>query len=292
MKPDSTIMWVGTVRALPLSEQLRVAAACACDALSISPHSYTRWLSEGISTSEMLTMASDSGIKLAHLDPYARWLTHWRVSDLDPARFPPGFRGFAEDDFFRIADALKVESMSAIVSCTREHAPFDKVVEGFARTCDRAAEFGMRCDLEFIPFWGLPNLRMALAVLKSANRPNSGIVFDVWHYLRGEPDPTLLESIPGEMISSVQLCDAHEPRPSDRSMVDDCLFHRLAPGDGDFPIVDLLKQLARIGGLNRVGPEIFSSELDKLSGDEIAARCQQSLRRVFETAGISHRFLK
>jgi len=290
MDRTSTIMWVGTVRSLPLAGQLQASAAAGCDALSITPYHYALWLSQGLSTQDMLTMAADNNVRLAHLDPYCRWATHWKPDNLDPSQFPPQLFGFTGDDFFRIAEALRVESMSAIVTCPASQVSVDQLIEGFAETCDRAAGLGMRCDLEFIPFWGMQDLRTAWNIVRAADRANSGIAFDFWHYFRGKPDPALLETIPGDKISTVQITDADAHLKSDRTMLDDNSFFRVPPGEGGLPIVDLLKQLDRIGGLNRPGPEIFSAEFDSLSADEIGRRCRVSLAKLFNQAGLPHRF--
>ena len=42
MHPAKRIMWNGTVRALPLKEQLRAAAIAGCHALSVTPSDYNR----------------------------------------------------------------------------------------------------------------------------------------------------------------------------------------------------------------------------------------------------------
>jgi sugar phosphate isomerase/epimerase len=290
MDRASTIMWAGTVRALPLSEQLKATREAKCDALSIAPYSYTRWLAEGLSTKDMLSMAADNNVRLSHLDPYTRWAARWKPDYLHPRQSPLPFFGFEEGDFFRVAEALKATSMTAIVSCPKTEVSVDQLIEGFAQICDRAADIGVRCDLEFIPFWGLPDLQTAWKIVKASDKANSGIVFDFWHYLRGKSDPDLLESIPGEKISTVQIDDAEATLRPGRTLVEDCIFFRVPPGDGQFPVVDLLQRLHRMGALNRFGPEIFSVEFDTLTASEIARRCRVSLASVFDKAGIPHPF--
>ena len=290
MDRSSTIMWVGTVRSLPLAGQLQASAAAGCDALSITPWHYALWLSQGLSTQDMLSMADDHGVRLTQLDPYTRWATHWRPDNLDSGQWIPHFFGFTGDDFFRIAEALRVDSMSAIVTCPASQVSVDQLIEGYAETCDRAAGLGLRCDLEFIPFWGLTDLETAWKIVKTVDRANSGICFDFWHYMRGKPDPALLDTIPGEKISTVQVADADAGLMPGRSMLDDNTFFRVPPGEGGFPVVDLLQQLHRIGGLNRVGPEIFATEFDTLSADQIGDRCRTSMAHAFDLAGVPHRF--
>jgi hypothetical protein len=103
-----------------------------------------------------------------------------------------------------------------------------------------------------------------------------GIALDFWHYLRGEPNPMLLASIPGAKISTVQITDGEAQLKPDRAMLDDCMFQRLLPEKGGLPVMELLRQL--------------SPEFDTLSADELGARCRTSLVRAFELAGLAPRF--
>jgi hypothetical protein len=52
-------------------------------------------------------------------------------------------------------------------------------------------------------------------------------------------------------------------------LVENCLEDRVPPGCGEFDIARLLQTLDNIGGLRRVGPEIFSAALDGLTAAEI-----------------------
>jgi hypothetical protein len=85
----------------------------------------------------------------------------------------------------------------------------------------------------------------------------------------------------------VQVTDAEATLPPHRSLFDDCLFHRLPPGHGGLPINHLLVILKEIGGLQRVGPEVFSAVLDKMSADAIAETLRAQYWEALATAGIN-----
>ena len=73
-----------------------------------------------------------------------------------------------------------------------------------------------------------------MAVVSAADRPNGGLAFDTWHYLRGARDDALLDQIPGDRIFVVQINDAAaEPVGS---LLNDTLNHRRMPGEGDFDL--------------------------------------------------------
>ena len=48
----------------------------------------------------------------------------------------------------------------------------DVLIQRFARFCDAAGERGMRVELEFVPFWGIPTLELAYRIVRTADRPN------------------------------------------------------------------------------------------------------------------------
>ena len=73
--------------------------------------------------------------------------------------------------------------------------------------CDKAAGIGVRADLEFMPFWGLPDLEAAWAIVGGADRANSGITVDTWHFSEGKPDADLLEALPGRRFVALQVND-------------------------------------------------------------------------------------
>ena len=72
-----------------------------------------------------------------------------------------------------------------------------------------------------------------------------------------------------------------------RTLFDDCLFHRLQPGEGGLPVNYLLEILKEIGGLQKVGPEVFSASLDKMSADAIVETLRAPYWGALATAGIS-----
>jgi sugar phosphate isomerase/epimerase len=284
------VMWSGNVRNLPLAERIRVTAKAGFDILTISPTDWLEALRAGISTADMLTMANDAGIRIDHLDPLARWAPEWMPDNITESIYLT-FLLWDTDDFMRVAEALKVTSMSAIATYPAgTELPIDQLTECFARLCDRAASIGVRCDLEFIPMWGLRDLRTAWTIVKEADRPNSGIVFDFYHYLRGNPDDALLETIPSGKISSVQIADAGATVNPNISLFQDCIFRRVQPGDGAFPVTELLQLLERKDALGRLGPEIFSQAQDQMTGDEIADITATAFRKALDRAGIDHDF--
>ena len=188
-------MWIGNVRSLSFKDQLKATAAVGSRR---NQHDAARRRSKqgkGISPRDMRTMAADAGVSLPILDPMASWAPHWRSGISDPGWME--FLGYAADDFFRIAEELEVSTMTVIGTLQPGLASVPEIAESFESLADRAASHGLRCVLEFIPMWGIRDLGMAWQILQIADRPNTAMAFDFWHYIRGGRDDSLLRSIPG-----------------------------------------------------------------------------------------------
>ncbi|MEO8669601.1 MAG: sugar phosphate isomerase/epimerase family protein [Bauldia sp.] len=282
------IMWSGNVRQLPMKERIRATAKAGFDVLTLSPWDWMDVLRSGMSTRDMHAFAADLGVRIDHLDPLAKWAPKWMPDNIVEQVYLT-FLLWDVDDFLRIGEAIGVTSMTAIGSYPAgTTVPTDQLIESFAKLCDRCAPLGIRVDLEFIPMWGLSDLKTAWAVVKGADRPNSGLIFDFYHYLRGNPDDALLETIPTERISAVQIADAAAKINPNISVFQDAIFRRVPPGEGAFPITPLLQLLEKKGALGRIGPETFSQTFDTMEADQIVDITVRSFKGALDRAGIDH----
>jgi sugar phosphate isomerase/epimerase len=266
--------WAGTMARHPLALRAEAAAAGGFTRLSMFPHDYAAARARGLSDADILALHADRGVKLATLDPFARWLPRFEPPPgADPGRTE--IIGTPEGEFFAIAEALELESLSAIEPFGTRYEP-EELAAGFAALCDRAAASGMRVHLEFTPWSGIPDLETAWEVVRLAGRPNGGLVFDGWHYLRGRRDDALLATIPGERIFAVQVNDAAaEPVGT---LIEDTWKHRRLPGEGDFDLPTVLGLLAEKEGIGPFGIEVLSEQLWTLPPVEIGRRCGAALR--------------
>ena len=281
------MMWIGNVRALSFSDQLQAATEGGFSEMSVTPMQCAQMQASGVSLEQMRHRAQNQGVRLSRLDPLTRWSRSWLPVNVPEAQ--RNFFAFTTEDFLRTASELEVASLTAISTGPVGSLPVSAMIDEFGTLCQTAAQVGVRCDLEFIPLdWGVPDLSTAWRILEGAGESTAGLIFDFWHFMRSDADWTTLESIPGERISEVQLADATLVVPPGRSLVENCLEDRVPPGCGEFDTARLLQTLDSIGGLRRVGPEIFSAVFDGLTAAEIGTICRGSLVDSLDAAGISH----
>ncbi|HEX7784428.1 MAG TPA: TIM barrel protein [Sphingobium sp.] len=269
-------MWHGTVRSLPFAQQLRATALAGCEAMSMTPYAYGQLRESGRAARDILRQAADEGVALFHLDPLIRWIEPWKP-DLPPEAFPYELLSTTCDAFLEMARDLEAESITAWGAFPAGSLPRAAIIDAFGALCDRAAQNGLYCDMEFLPMYGVPTLEEAWAIIDAVGRPNARLVFDLWHYFRGKRDDALLATIPGEKIGSVQICDATAAPPPGVPLGLDGQTARRLPGEGEFAITEALDILAKTGGLRTVGYEIFSTAFDTMDAAMIAKAVKTSM---------------
>jgi len=271
-RPGYTL-WAGTVGfTSPLAERFAAAAATGCRQVTLSPPDVLRAAADGITAAEIGRQARDLGLDLV-IDPVMNW-----YPDREPS--PSRFAGVSTDDALRMCEALSVTSLSAIATASSD-VPVPELAGYFGRLCDRAAGFGARVHLEFIPFTIVRTLPIAWDLVRAAGRPNGGLVFDTWHFFRGEPQFDVLETIPGDRIFCVQIDDA--PAVPQGSLREET-SRRLLPGDGQLDLIGAIRALHRIGALAWVGPEVISPALAAMPVLDAAALAMERTRAIMAAA--------
>jgi sugar phosphate isomerase/epimerase len=262
------VLWSGTVGLeSPIPGRVEAAHAAGFTRLSVSPLDVDR----ARSPAELGRYLRGNGLDIV-LDPVMNWYG-------GAPRAGSRFARFTADEALRMAAELQVVAITAIGQAGT--LPVEEVAERFGLLCDRAAGFGAQVHLEFIPMTGIADLATAWAVVEQAGRENGGIVFDTWHFFRGDPDYAVLDRVPGDRIFAVQVDDAlAEPRDDLREDTQ----HRLLPGEGSFDLPRVIGALDRIGALRWVGPEVISPTTAAMPPTEAARLAGDLVRQLVEEA--------
>lgn len=169
---------------------------------------------------EMLGRMNETGVGLLNLECF----------NLTPEADTESFRQALE-----CGAALGARTVTAIVW---ENADRTDALTKYRRTCDMAAEHGIRVNVEF--FAACKSLYGIAAVrdfVRDAARTNGGIVLDILHLMRTSGGLEGLDWIDPEMIGAIQICDGFADLQGD--VLDEAL-NRMLPGTGEFPIRDML----------------------------------------------------
>jgi sugar phosphate isomerase/epimerase len=118
-----------------------------------------------------------------------------------------------------------------------------RLTDNFAALCRTAARYRLHIALEFMPYIPLDNIHNATRLLRESDQPNAGLVIDALHLMRSGGTPADVAAIPREHIAYLQLCDGTRAQPVELALREESLRHRLFPGDGEFPLYELMDAL-------------------------------------------------
>lgn len=274
------VYWTAPTLLHPFREQIQAAVAGGFTSIALPPEMVSQTVDSGTSVRDMKQMARDAGVPIRHLDTATDW-TSIRCPSIAPAEMRARF-DIPLATILSICEAFEIETILAVAGFEPGEISRAEQIDGFGRFCEAASGFWV--DLEFMPMLGLPTLEDAWAVVEGVNAANAGLMIDTWHACRAATDPAFIDTIPAERLRSVQIADGFQVmRGSD--LVEDTLFHRAFPGEGDMAIGDLLAVLIAKGGLVRAGPEVFSAEANALGPVDAGKRSGATTRAVLRAHG-------
>jgi sugar phosphate isomerase/epimerase len=270
------VLWSAGLAPSPLRERVEAAAANGYRILSVSPADCTEAREQGTDPAELRRRAADRGVDLGLLDGLIEWYPH------EPPKRSLGGAPVSVDDVMSAGEAFGISALCALAPYPTD-LPLEGLAAHFAHLCDRAAGQGWEVHFEFTPRSPVSDVSTAAELVRLADRPNGGILFDTWHFCRVDPDLEKLRRVPGERILSVQVSDG--AADLEEGLLADTFRHRLLPGRGAFDLGEVLGTLAAIGGLRLVGPEVLSVELFSLPVGEAARLAAERLDAVLAGIG-------
>ena len=161
-----------------------------------------------------------------------------------------------------------------------------KLTESFAELCaDAAHNHDALIAYEFMPFdVNVHTIEAAVEVVGGAAAPNGGIVVDTWHLAKLGFSPDDLRQIPPSLLGWVELSDGqYEDMPDP---IDEVVNRRRLPGEGEFPIRDVIEVCKEIGYPGPWGVEVLSEELRNLPIEQIFDRAYETTLAQF-SAGVA-----
>lgn len=113
--------------------------------------------------------------------------------------------------------------------------------ELLAMFAEVAAEYGLATNLEPVAMGRARTLADAAELIRLSGA-DVGILFDSWHLIRAGGSVEDLRAVDPALIRYAQFCDGSLSDPP-ADMIGESIGERLYPGDGDFPLRELLHAL-------------------------------------------------
>jgi sugar phosphate isomerase/epimerase len=110
---------------------------------------------------------------------------------------------------------------------------------------DVAADRGILTSIEPVPGLAVADLRSAMAAVEHVGRDEISLLIDTMHVARSGAGPDDLRALPAERIGHVQLCDVPLQSTRKYHYTEEAMYHRMAPGEGELPLAEMLAALPR-----------------------------------------------
>lgn len=199
-----------------------------------------------------------------------------RIVALQPLRDVEGLDGEAREKALRRArrtfELARRLGTDLVLVCSQTRADadgsMDRIVRDLRGLADLAAGYGLRLAYEALA-WGrhVNTWTRAYEVVELVERPNFGLALDTFHMLVREPALDRLARLDPARVFLLQLADAPDVRM-------DPLFlsrhFRCFPGQGDLPVVEVVRPLLDAGYAGPASHEIFSDDFRAASPQQAA----------------------
>lgn len=217
-----------TLTVTPPPEVIRSAAAAGYDLVSLwaqPPAAYDAALMTRAHEAECRRVMADTGVGVVSLE----------VFNLVSSSVNQSYRPALE-----LGARLGARAALAIHYHGAEPDAAADVLADFAAT---AAEYGLGVNLEPVAMGQTRTLAQARDLIR-ASGADVGILFDTWHLIRSGCGVEQIREIEPGLIRYVQVNDGLATIPED-AMIAESLEERLYPGEGEFPLVELLRACPR-----------------------------------------------
>ncbi|MEU9456163.1 sugar phosphate isomerase/epimerase [Streptomyces sp. NPDC048277] len=128
--------------------------------------------------------------------------------------------------------------------------------------------------LEFTPLSHVPSLAAAVDLLRQLDQPNLRILVDTLHLVRAGEGPADLGAMDRRLVGYCQLSDGALASAGVLAYVDEANHDRAVPGDGEFPLTEILSLLP---------PEVtVSAEVPLRRLERLGVSPEDRARRILE----------
>jgi len=163
-------------------------------------------------------------------------------------------------------------------------APRPDIADRFAEFYALAASFGLRGLVEPISMGLTRTIKDGIDLIQAAG-VDSGVVLDCVHLMRTGSCVRDIEAADPRRIAYVQICDGMLNLPPELFGLEGTT-ERLYPGEGDFPLLDILRAVPATATLALEAPSLSRRE----RGESLLQRAQAAImatRRALVVAGVN-----
>ncbi len=264
-----------TIMRSPLADDVEIAAACGFDALEIWARKIEDYLA-----SRTLEELAERMLTLG--------VQPWCINSIEDITFRDGDgrRALMSELEHECAIARAIGAPSIVVVPGRRPDGYsdpesvEDATDVLRAMSDVAGDVGLAFEFLGKPRCSIPTLDLAIEVVDRVDRANVGMVIDVFHFYAGGSRLDDLSRVPIEKLKVVHL-NGCEDLP--REQLTDA--HRLYPGEGPIPTLDIMRVLRGRGYEGVASIEVFRPEYWEQDPRYVARTARERASGVLEAAG-------
>ena len=164
-----------------------------------------------------------------------------RVLDVEVVKLHPGS---SKGDWSSILDAgAELGARHLLVTVLDDER--NRAADNFGEISELSEDVGLRCCLEPMIFSSIRDFCAAADFVAAARGSNGGVLVDALHWVRAGSALSDLDAVDENSLPYWQICDAMSAEPWDdlNAAITEARTDRLPPGQGAFPLVDLVRAL-------------------------------------------------
>lgn len=277
-RPQMTVtLNSSTIRPAPTEAKIRIAREAGYDGIELWIEELEAAEREGPGADELRRMIEDQGLFVPNI------IGLWNS-------MPPeedAWRVALEESKRRMELCVRVgaERVAAIPQPDRPDIDLMWAADKYRQLLEVGDAMGITVAVEFVGFFqGVNRLGKAVAIALEAGHPKACMVADTFHMFRGGSMFEGLRHIQGSLIGVMHFNDA----PGDVPQFEQGDEHRVLPGSGILPLVEVVRTLSDIGFPGPLSLEVFSQALWEQDPLEVAKEGVRCIHRILDEAGVGH----
>lgn len=237
-----------TIRPVPLSEKIRLAAAAGFEAIEPWNDDVDAYLKAGGTLESLREELKAAGISVVSMIAVMGWI------GCDDAVRDAQRR----EAIRRMEQAAALGSPFIVASPPSGRVDLDRAARDYRELLEIGRRVGVRPAMEFLGFVEhVKDIATAWEIVQRAGDPDGTVVLDFFHMVRGQSSTIdELRRLPAQKIAIVHLDDVPYRKPFSELTDGD----RVYPGDGDIPLDAMIAALRQTGYHGPLSLELFNQE--------------------------------
>ncbi|MCA9094811.1 MAG: sugar phosphate isomerase/epimerase [Planctomycetaceae bacterium] len=265
-----------TIRPTPLVEKLHVAARAGFGGIELWHNEIEEYLQQGGTLADLHERIQDLGLVVPSTINLKGWFD--AKSDDDSAW---------ELCRKRMSDAAILGVKYVVAGPPQSASDWERGAENYGKLVRMGREIGVLPSMEFLGFVEqIHTIESAQRIVRESKESGGTIVLDPFHVYRGGGS---FDSVRGLNPDEISICHFNDTR-FEIPQTEQTDADRVLPGEGELPLVEILRDLIRIGYRGALSLELFSPELWQLDPEVVARDGLERMQRMIADArGASQR---